>query len=252
VLVTGAPSIDVVIGATTRKLVYSASNSSSTSLAFKYLLVTGDVDNDGVQLGSVIDLNSGSITDLAINSAALALVNVPSTLGVKVNLPPVGFNDTGTAFEMGGTANGTGGSNASGNLISNDTDNENDLLTVTVIRLGQVEGSGVSGVLGSPLTATYGSLTVKWIKGWFKDTLPVAPIEKLSIMRLDGDYYDSTMDSLTNLYGKLSVGGFVIVDDYGEDTWTNCRAAVHDFRHSQSITDLIIPVDSVCMYWRKS
>ncbi|NBT62361.1 MAG: hypothetical protein EBT02_11370, partial [Planctomycetia bacterium] len=76
------------------------------------------------------------------------------------NLPPVGFNDTGTAFEMGGTANGTGGSNATGNLISNDTDNENDLLTVTVIRLGQVEGSGVSGILGSPLTATYGSLTV--------------------------------------------------------------------------------------------
>jgi VCBS repeat-containing protein len=160
VLVTGAPSIDVVIGATTKKLVYSASDSSSTSLAFKYLLVTGDVDNDGVQLGSLIDLNSGSITDLAINSAALALVNVPSTLGVKVNLPPVGFNDTGIAFEMGGTANGAGGSNATGNLISNDTDNENDLLTVTVIRLGQVEGSGVSGVLGSPLNATYGSLTV--------------------------------------------------------------------------------------------
>jgi hypothetical protein len=93
---------------------------------------------------------------------------------------------------------------------------------------------------------------VKWIKGWFKDTLPTASIEKLSIMRLDGDYYDSTLDSLTNLYGKLSVGGFVIVDDYGEDTWTNCRAAVHDFRHSQSITDLIIPVDSVCMYWRRT
>ena len=93
---------------------------------------------------------------------------------------------------------------------------------------------------------------VKWLKGWFKDTLPSAPIEKLSMIRLDGDYYDSTMDSLANLYDKLSVGGFVIVDDYGEDTWTDCRRAVQDFRLSKNITDAIVPVDSVCVYWRKT
>ena len=93
---------------------------------------------------------------------------------------------------------------------------------------------------------------VKWLKGWFKDTLPGAPIQKLAMIRLDGDYYDSTMDSLTNLYDKLSVGGFVIVDDYGEDTWTDCRRAIHDFRLRQNITDIIVPVDSVCVYWRKT
>ena len=93
---------------------------------------------------------------------------------------------------------------------------------------------------------------VKWLKGWFKDTLPSAPIQKLAMIRLDGDYYDSTMDSLANLYDKLSVGGFVIVDDYGEDTWTDCRRAIHDFRLSQTITDIIVPVDSVCVYWRKT
>ena len=50
---------------------------------------------------------------------------------------------------------------------------------------------------------------VMWLKGWFKDTLPSAPISKLSLIRLDGDYYDSTMDGLVNLYDKLSIGGYV-------------------------------------------
>ena len=50
--------------------------------------------------------------------------------------------------------------------------------------------------------------------GWFSDTLPGAPIDKLAVLRLDGDLYDSTTDALTNLYPKLSVGGFLIVDDY--------------------------------------
>jgi hypothetical protein len=93
---------------------------------------------------------------------------------------------------------------------------------------------------------------VKFLKGWFKDTLPVAPVEKLAIMRLDGDYYESTMDALTNLYDKLSVGGYVIVDDYGEDTWTYCRKAVEEFRTARSITDPLVRVDKPCSFWRKT
>jgi O-methyltransferase len=93
---------------------------------------------------------------------------------------------------------------------------------------------------------------VKFLKGWFKDTLPGAPIGTLAIMRLDGDYYSSTMDALTALYDKLSPGGFVIIDDYGEDLWTNCRQAVDEFRRSRGITDELIRVDSKCSYWRRS
>lgn len=92
---------------------------------------------------------------------------------------------------------------------------------------------------------------VRFLKGWFKDTLPTAPIDKLSIMRLDGDYYESTMDALTNLYEKLSVGGFVIIDDYGEDSWTYCRKAVDDFRTQRNITAPLVKVDKPCSYWRK-
>ena len=48
---------------------------------------------------------------------------------------------------------------------------------------------------------------VHFIKGWFKDTLAVAPIQRLALIRLDGDYFDSTMAGLVNLYPKLSPGG---------------------------------------------
>lgn len=93
---------------------------------------------------------------------------------------------------------------------------------------------------------------VRFLKGWFKDTLPTAPIERLAVMRLDGDYYESTMDGLTNLYDKLSVGGYAIIDDYGEDTWTYCRKAVDDFRRERGIDDPMIRVDSKCFYWQRT
>jgi O-methyltransferase len=93
---------------------------------------------------------------------------------------------------------------------------------------------------------------VRFLKGWFKDTLPTAPIGAIAIMRLDGDYYESTMDALVNLYDKLSVGGYAIIDDYGEDTWTYCRKAVDDFRRERNIEDAMIRVDSKCYYWQRT
>lgn len=93
---------------------------------------------------------------------------------------------------------------------------------------------------------------VRFLKGWFKDTLPSADIEQLAVMRLDGDYYESTSDSLNSLYGRLSLGGYVIVDDYGEDAWTECRRAVDEFRAAHGINAPMIQIDSKCFYWKKS
>ncbi len=90
---------------------------------------------------------------------------------------------------------------------------------------------------------------VKFLKGWFSDTLHKAPIEKLAILRLDGDMYESTTDGLRNLYDKLSIGGFVIVDDYGLN---NCRKAVHDFRDKRGIHDTINNIDNMGVFWQKS
>jgi hypothetical protein len=102
--------------------------------------------------------------------------------------------------------------------------------------------------------AAYGMLDdqVKFLKGWFKDTLPAAPIEKIAVLRLDGDYYESTRDALTNLYDKVSSGGYIIIDDYGEDMWTYCRKAVDEFRVERKIDEPMMRVDAPCSYWRKT
>ncbi len=91
---------------------------------------------------------------------------------------------------------------------------------------------------------------VVFLKGWFKDTLPAAPIERLAVLRLDGDMYESTMEALTALYDKVSAGGFVIVDDYG--CIEGCRRAVHDFRDAHGIADKIVDIDGWGVYWRKT
>lgn len=90
---------------------------------------------------------------------------------------------------------------------------------------------------------------VKFLKGWFKDTLPKAPVEKLSLLRLDGDLYDSTYDSLVNLYPKLEQGGYIIIDDYG--ALEQCKLAVLDYRKEKGISDEIIEIDWTGVYWIK-
>lgn len=89
---------------------------------------------------------------------------------------------------------------------------------------------------------------VVFLKGWFKDTLPTAPIGKLAILRLDGDMYESTMDALNNLYPKLSRGGFCIIDDYALET---CAKAVEDFRKEHGINAELHVVDWTGRYWVK-
>lgn len=90
---------------------------------------------------------------------------------------------------------------------------------------------------------------VKFLKGWFKDTLHIAPIKKLAILRLDGDMYESTMDAFNALYDKLSIGGFLIIDDWG--AVKACKQAVLDFRNEHNITEEIKEIDWTGAYWRK-
>jgi O-methyltransferase len=89
---------------------------------------------------------------------------------------------------------------------------------------------------------------VKFLKGWFCDTLPTAPIQKLAILRLDGDMYSSTMDALTSLYPKVSKGGYVIIDDYY--SWPSCRQAVTDYLALHGLQPNIIAVDEDAAYWK--
>lgn len=98
--------------------------------------------------------------------------------------------------------------------------------------------------------ARYGLLDeqVRFLPGWFADTLPPAPIDRLAILRLDGDMYGSTMDALDALYPRLSPGGFVIVDDYELPA---CREAVTDYRGRHRIEDELVPIDEAAVFWRR-
>lgn len=90
---------------------------------------------------------------------------------------------------------------------------------------------------------------VKFLEGWFKDTLPNAPIQQLALLRLDGDLYESTCDALTHLYHKVSPGGFVIVDDYYD--LQPCRLAVDEFRENIGDQAALQRIDWTAVYWRK-
>ncbi|SBW22332.1 Mycinamicin III 3''-O-methyltransferase [Candidatus Protofrankia californiensis] len=90
---------------------------------------------------------------------------------------------------------------------------------------------------------------VIFLPGWFSDTLPGAPIERLALMRLDGDMYSSTIEALTTLYPKLSEGGFCIIDDFG--AVEGCRRAVEDFRSAKKIDAPLKRIDACGAFWRR-
>ena len=91
---------------------------------------------------------------------------------------------------------------------------------------------------------------VVFLKGWFKNTLPkLEKKEKFAIIRLDGDMYESTIQAMEVLYPKLSVGGYVIVDDYG--AIGACKQAIEDFRARHSISEPVQEVDWTGVYWKK-
>ncbi len=100
--------------------------------------------------------------------------------------------------------------------------------------------------------ARYGLLDdqVKFLEGWFRDTLARAPIAALAILRLDGDLYESTIEALSAFYDKVSPGGFIIVDDYG--VFPCCMQAVDDYRASQGIVEPIEAIDASGVFWRRA
>ena len=88
------------------------------------------------------------------------------------------------------------------------------------------------------------------IKGWFSDTLTrLADINRvrISILRLDGDMYESTIDALVPLYPRVSKGGYVIVDDYH---LAPCARAINDYRAEHQIAYPLLPIDGAAVYWK--
>ncbi len=90
---------------------------------------------------------------------------------------------------------------------------------------------------------------VCFLEGWFADTLARAPIERLALIRLDGDFFESTMTSLEALYPKLSRGGYLIVDDYNLPL--GCKDAVDEYRARHRISAPMESINTQAVFWRK-
>jgi O-methyltransferase len=89
---------------------------------------------------------------------------------------------------------------------------------------------------------------VRFLPGWFKDTLHDAPIDRIAVLRLDADLYESTIQALDALYPRLSPGGFCIIDDYN---LKKCRQAVTDYRAKHGVSAEIVDIDGTGVLWRK-
>jgi O-methyltransferase len=82
-------------------------------------------------------------------------------------------------------------------------------------------------------------------KGWFQDTLKTARFgHGIAILRMDADWYESTMQILVNLFDSVNRGGVILIDDYF--TWDGCARAVHDYLSKNICAERINAHHRVC------
>ena len=88
-------------------------------------------------------------------------------------------------------------------------------------------------------------------KGWFQDTVQVAArsIGPVAVLRIDGDWYESTKTCLEGLYDNVVENGFVIVDDYG--MFVGCAKAVDEFLESRRLDVELVDIDGEGVFFRK-
>ena len=83
-----------------------------------------------------------------------------------------------------------------------------------------------------------GAQRFELISGWFDQTLPqFKPPEPIALLRLDADWYESTMTCLNHLFDYVATDGLIIFDDYY--TWDGCSRALHDFLSSRKASERI-------------
>ena len=99
--------------------------------------------------------------------------------------------------------------------------------------------------------ARYGLLDnqVVFLKGFFSETLPSFGLQKIALLRCDGDSFESTYGVLQELYSKVSPGGFIIIDDY--HSYNDCKEAVDRFRTENGVVTPLSPIDNLSVYWQK-
>ena len=95
----------------------------------------------------------------------------------------------------------------------------------------------------------YPSNNLRIIKGWFQDTLPVNKPERIAVLRLDGDWYESTKVCLNELFDRVVNGGVIVIDDYGD--WEGCKKAIDEFFEERKILPFLHHIDKGGRYFFK-
>lgn len=85
--------------------------------------------------------------------------------------------------------------------------------------------------------------------GWFQETLARTQVEKIALLRLDGDWYESTKICLEELYPRVAKGGIIVLDDYGY--WSGCRKATDEFIEQLSEPVMLHHIDVDGRYFVK-
>jgi O-methyltransferase len=80
-----------------------------------------------------------------------------------------------------------------------------------------------------------------FVKGLVEETIPKTVPQKIALLRLDTDFYESTRHELTHLYPRLSTYGVMVIDDYGH--WLGARKAVDEYISEHKLRLLLQRVD---------
>jgi O-methyltransferase len=96
-----------------------------------------------------------------------------------------------------------------------------------------------------------GASSFTLVPGLFNETLPVFKLQQpIALLRLDGDWYESTIECLRYLFDHVANNGIIILDDYF--TWDGCARALHDFLSERKATERIQSINqSVCYLFKR-
>ena len=101
--------------------------------------------------------------------------------------------------------------------------------------------SPLDDVRQNVLGTGYPAELVTFVPGRVEETIPAHAPERIAVLRLDTDWYESTRHELEHLYPRLAVGGLLIIDDYGH--WEGARRAVDEYLASTTARLFLARID---------
>jgi len=143
-------------------------------------------------------------------------------------------------------------------ITNEDIDDYNKSCPLTNFgKVGDNLSGGIDNVYNTFNKLNLNMDNVKLVKGFFQDTLQnqdnidnTYKIGEIAVLRLDGDWYESTKICLDKLYDKVIEGGIIIIDDYGH--FIGAKKATDNFRKQNNINSALIKTDYTEYYWIKN